>query len=101
MLRADWASRIYFLPSIALRYLAAGFADKEAQYISDWGRLVYGRNMILPIQYKADWATIKLKKRKGLIKSSAEKALNGSVYNTKKETRYCFTSKGSFPSWRC
>ena len=33
-------------------------------------QLVYGRNMILPLQYKADWATITLKKQKRIDKSN-------------------------------
>ena len=38
--------------------------------------LVYGRDMILPIQYsKADWATITLKKQKRIDKSNRRENL--------------------------
>ena len=33
-------------------------------------QLVYGRDMILPVQYKADWATITLKKQKRIDESN-------------------------------
>ena len=36
------------------------------------GQLVFGRDMVLPIQFQADWARIKLRKQETINKSNAQ-----------------------------
>jgi hypothetical protein len=36
------------------------------------GQLVFGRDMVLPIQFQADWARIKLRKQETITKSNAQ-----------------------------
>ena len=58
-------------------------------YKASPGQLVFGRDMILPIKFKADWALITQQKQETINKSN--RAENKSEYpmNTISEIKYC------------
>ncbi len=65
------------------------------------GQLLFGRDMVLPIQFEADWARIKLQKQETIDKSNTQEnaMLHVSRTTTKSETKCLW--KNPVKSGRC
>ena len=57
-------------------------------------QLVYRRDMILPLQYKADWTTITLKKQKKIDKSNRRENLKRLSIEYKEESLVLLNKSG-------
>ena len=64
-------------------------------------QLVYGRDMVLPVQYKADWATITLKKQKRIDKSNRREKSKRFSIEYKEGDLVLLNKQGYFQSWPC
>jgi len=61
------------------------------------GQLVYGRDMLLPVQYKADWAAIALKKHQQILKDNLRENKTRLPHQYKVGDQVVLTNPGIIP----